>query len=674
MRKVINAILIFCLIVPSTRVMADETPIAFPETVAVEDAEPISFSDSLFETSKSKAGKGHKDEAFFCKDSKQFVSSFDADTLLSRYLFFFKKGNAKGSTSNIEMCAIYYRERYARNLFEVAVENGKVLISAKQMEERYLKQLENLKKLNQGNYSSDGKMVHVDRTDLKAIKELVSVVQEYWLTRFITYAYLEKSRDFALKGVGGVALTLGSVAGLVYFMAPRWADLAMKVPRLILNLGMLARNTLVTSVGSGLGASFAVASEIPDQYDVNVWPSPISVLNFPKDKMTIDTENVEKNKLLKEAYAIGGSVVAGYVGWHLIEIGAHKAAGTEFVKLLLEGIKRSGGLTKQVFFEAISALEMTSAAEKTIVVMNAIKNSETMAFFVRGYEALHLTSAIGSLIITDIMIHYLSEWIRETSTEELQTSYAESQIRFQKAVQNLKADPNNSDLSLQVFTSAQKMFESLRLLASHLLIPAYQSVVAFSDEYRADQTIPMTCNIAKMNVALTGEHKVSKFLDTLQKKEKDNYLMAANSIEQFEATVNDTGLYFFANFFKRKLSLLKISFFFDEKFGLETKRLSEDRNLKEFGKGYVKVLQGELAVNLQRMGSRLYEAIEVAKKDLGKSADSENILSYLSERDYVNALLYQKCLKLETTNPAIKYSANQPDEGFTPLHRWRIGN
>ncbi|MGZ3770259.1 MAG: hypothetical protein ACXVCP_09185 [Bdellovibrio sp.] len=646
MRKLINAILIFCLTVPASIVRAEESSSPTEATAPVEET-VVSFSESLFQNAKNTSRNGinvKDDSAFFCKDDRASVSSFDPNTLLSRYMFFFKKGNdPKSNNSNDAICAIYYRERYARTLFEVAVKDGKVEMTAKKMEERYTEQLDILKKMN----------LSSNRESQKAVKELVAVVQEYWLTKFITFAYLARSREFALNSVGGVGLTLGSVAGLVYFMAPKWADLAMKIPRLIFNLGMLARNALVSSsVGAGLGASFAAASGMPGQYNVEIWPSPLTVLNMPKDKVTIETENVGKDSLVKQAWAIGGSVLTGYVGWHLVEIGAHKAAGTEFVQLLLEGIKRSGGLTKQVFVEAINAMNLTNAADVTLMVVNTVKDSETMALLEKGYHALHGTATIGSLIITDLLIHFLKEYIREKTTEELLQKYQESKLNFNAAIEKFNANRDNSESSLQAFSAAQKMFESLRVLASHLLIPAYESVVEFSEVYRSEQTVPMTCNIAKMNVRINDDKRVQKFLNSLQKKEKESYLMAADALDQFETAIDNTKLYFFSNFFKRKLSLLKMSFFFDEKFGLETKQISTGTSLKEFGKGYIRVVQGEMAVNLQRMGGRLYDGIEEAKKALGKDAYSTTILNYLMSKDYLNAMLYDKCLKLEQESQA----------------------
>lgn len=679
-RQLLCLVLVFSLGMPHTGVFAadSETPSATGTPVA-DSAPPlapaeVSFSDSLFKSAMAnrmalRGSKGPKDDsAFFCKDSRDYIASNDSEALLSRYLFFFKKGTGKDTNTNIEICAIYYRERYARILFDVTTQDGKAVMTAKQSEDRYLQQLSLLKKIDRGTYTLNGKISHSDKTEKKAIKELVAVVQEYWLTRFITFAYLERSREFALNGVGGVALTLGSVAGIAYFMAPKWADIAMKVPRLIFNLGMLTRNTLIgmSSVGAGLGASFAAASDLPDQYEVEVWPSPLTALDMPKDQVTIDTENVEKNILLKEAYGVGGSVITGYVGWHMVELAAEKAAGTRFVQLLLQQAQISGGLTKQAFVSAIEALELTNATEKAIVVMNTVRNSEMMALLVNGYKAMHGTATIGSLIITDVMIHYLTEWIREKSTEELRNAYVESQRRFDVAIKNFKLDPNNGKLSSEVFKTAQNMFESLRLLVSHLLIPAYQSVVEFSEVYRNEQTVPMTCNIAGMNVGPTNEKSVRKFLAALQKNERTNYLLAAEAIDQFESTIDNTELYFFSKFFKRKLSLLKISFFFDEKFGLETKQLSVSKNLNEFGKGYIRVLQGELAVNLQRMGNRLREGIDAAKKDLGVNASKANIQQYLTGKDDLNALLYEKCLNLEkvTSSP----------EQESPLRRWHFGN
>lgn len=679
MRQLVSMILVFSLSVPNGIVWAADTePTNTPQPAAAEPT--VSFANSLFKATAankiSPRGRKKDDSAFFCKDSQEVVSSFDPEVVLSLYLFFFKNGSSKSSNVNTEICAIYYRERYARILFEVWTDNEKSEITAKNLKERYLQQLSLLKKINIGSYTLFGKTMRSDDIDRKAFRELVSVIQEYWLTRFITYAYLERSREFALNGVGGVALSLGTVAGIVYFAAPKWADLATKVPRMLGQLGMLVRPIATTSgsIGTGLGASFAAASGMPDQYDVEVWPSPLEILEMPKDQVTIDTENVQKDFLLKEAFGIGGSVVAGYVGWHMVELAAEKAAGTRFVQLLLEGAKHSGGITKQVFVQAISALELTSATEKAIVVMNAIRNSELMASLVAGYKYLHGTSTIGSLIITDVLIHYLKEWIRETSKEELHDSYLESQTRFKNAVERFKADPNNPELSALVFTSAQKMFESMRLLVSHLLIPAYESVMQFSEAYRGEQTVPMTCNIAKMNVGPTNEKRVQKFLDGLQKNQRDNYLLAADSIDQFESTIESTELYFFTNFFKRKLSLLKISFFFDEKFGLETKQLSVGKNLSEFGKGYVRVLQGELAVNLQRIGSRLREGIESAKQDLGPNASPDAILGYFNGKgqDSLNYTLYETCSKLEKLNAATNSQSDETSDGGFSLKRWYL--
>lgn len=691
-------ILAFLLSVPNASVWAADTDTITPpqptEGVAVattevvesaaEDAHaeetPVSFSNSLFMSATAnklvaKNGKVLKDDsAFFCKDTREYVSSFDPETLLSRYLFFYKKGYSTRTNKSVEICAIYYRERYARTLFEVKTVNGKVAMTSKQMEKQYLEQLALLKTIKQGSYTLFGQKIKSNQEDKKALIELVSVIQEYWLTRFITFAHLERSREFALTGIGGVALSLGSIAGLVYFMAPKWADFAMKIPRLIGQLGMLARNTLVGTMGSGLGASFAAASDMPEQYNIEVWPSPLEQLNLKKDKVTIETENIGKDTLLKEAYAIGGSVAAGYLGWHFLSLGAEKAAGTEFVLLLRQGLQKSGGLlTKKVFFEAITALKLTNATEKTMVVMKVIRDSELMGALVHGYRALHLTSAIGSLIITDVMIHYLKEWIRERSTLELHESYQETQAKFKDAVQRFKSNPNDGELSLEVFAAAQKMFESLRLLASHLLTPSYQSVVEFSEKYRSAQTVPVTCSIAKMNVGQTDEHMIQQFLAELQKKERNNYLLAADSIDQFESTINETGLFFFTTFFTRKLSLLKISFFFDEKFGLETKHLSVGKNLKEFGKGYVRVLQGELAVNLQRMGLRLHESIVAAKEELGIYATSEMIQQYFNRNDDLNANLYEQCLNLEKTNPAKNPQTNPSSLQSEGLRRWRLG-
>ncbi|MGZ3773634.1 MAG: hypothetical protein ACXVCY_06570 [Pseudobdellovibrionaceae bacterium] len=618
-------------------------------------APTVSFANSLFKSAAfnrmiPRNRKDLKDDsAFFCKDSTEDVSSFDPNLLLSRYLYFFKGGNSANTNLNIEICAIYYRERYARTLFEGNNIHGKQFTSAKEFENQYLTQLDVLKNILRGDgYVLNNQKVTSSKLDRKAVQELVSVVQEYWLTRFITFAYLERSRQFAINEVGGVALTLGSVAGLVYFAAPRWADYAMKVPRLILNLGLSARSALImNSVGAGLGASFATASGMPDKYEVEVWPSPLTALNLPKDPVTIETENVEKNMLLKEAYGVGGTVLGGYVSWHMVE----KATETRFVQLLLEGVKRSGGFTKQVFFEAISALDAASTAEKAIIVMNAIRNSETAAFLANGYKALHGTATIGSMIITDVAFEYVKEWVRERSAKELHQDFLMKQEIFKEVMKQFKNDPNNAELSNKVFAAAQVMFESMRLLVSGLLIPAYEAVVQFSESYRIEQKVPMICNIAKMNVGVTNEKEVQKFLDSLQIEQHDNYMLAANSIDQFEATINETELYFFTNFFKRKLSLLKVSFFFDPKFGLATKQLSVSQNLKEFGKGYIRVLQGELAVNLQRIGNRLREGIEAAKKDLGNSS-SDQVLNYLADRDYINASLYDQCKKLERKYPA----------------------
>lgn len=672
MKRLWTGILIVCLTLPSTFVLAEE-----PVPV-------MSFSDSLFRMSvaNSKSGKKKIDDSdFFCRDSKQFSSSFDPRTLFVRYMGFYKKSLAKARSSsgikteidnNNEICTIYYRERYARNLFEISPENLIKGYSAKDMQEQYQDELKILTNINKGIYSENGRSLYQSRDDLTAVKDLVLVLQEYWLTRFINFSYLEKSREFAIYGVGGVALTLGTIAGLVFYLAPKRADLAAKIPRFIMNLGMPVRGVLLAnSIGAGLGPSFAAASDIPSQYAVEVWPSPVEVLNMPKDDVTRDTENVERNMLLKEAYASVASVATGYIGWPLLVWTANKAAKTEFVQLLLQAIKTNGVLNKEVISKAISALRLSSTAEKLFLVSSAIVDSEAMAFLAKAYKTMHGTAAIGSMLITDYMLYELNTWIRENATRELKMSHGASVEEFNAAIEEFKKNPKDLTLSRKVFRSAQKMFELTRMLVSHLLIPSYKLVSEFSETYRRNQKVPMICSIAKMNIGPTDETMVKLFLRDLQNNERDNYLTAVGAIDLFETTIANTHLHFFTNFFKRKISLLKISFFFDEKFGLDSNKLSREQNLEEFGKGYVRVFQGELAVDLKNIGQLLLAGIQEAKMHIGKGATAEQIQDYLSGSDYLNASLYEQCLELESKYP-VKTPVLENTMESISLRRWRF--
>jgi hypothetical protein len=618
------------------------------------DSQAKTFSESLVEVSPNLTNlKGMMDDSdFFCRDTKKNVSSFEPLILLSRYLYYYNQTVTTSNKKNDpQICAIYFRERYARLLFEVPFENGKLVLNADQLEKQYAAQLRVLREMINGTLRGNNSIPEIQGSYRNAIYDLVRTIQEYWLTRFINYVYLERSRDFILRGVGGTALTLGTIAGLTYFMSPRYADIAAKAPRLLFNLGMLGRNVFsLVSVGASLGASFAAASNVPDQFALGIWPSPLSVFGQVKDQTTIEAENVERNMLLRDAYAIGGSVVGGYLGWHLLEIGAFRAGETKIIEALLEIVNKSGHLSKDAFLKMLSTLGMKATLRNATLLLNIIQDSEFMAFLGKGYQTLHGTATLGSLVITDVLIHYTTEWIREARQEDLVAEYKGLQLKFNTAIAAQKKNPKDEVLSKDVFESAKQMFEALRILVAHLMIPAYQRVVMFESAYSRQQTVPMICNIAGLDVSARDETSVNLFLRDLQQKEGDNYLLAAGVINEFEELLENTKLFYFNKFFKHKMALLKISFFFDEKFGLDVLAISSDQHLSEFGNGYVRVFEGEMATRLQIIGNRVKASIAEAKSAIGPiEVTNDTIFEYLAAKDYVNASIYSQCLKLEVT-------------------------
>lgn len=632
MNRFLTMVLVFSIVMPSQPLWSEEeTPAPATEAAPEPQGTVTTFTDALFEQPLNL--KQGSTQEFFCSDKKENVSSNEAATLLERYLFFFHRANTAKSVYNDGICALYYRERYARNLFEIPLDADAATRNPITLERRYLDQLEILRKLQD--------------KESKAISDLIYVVQEYWLTRFITFVYHEKSQEFVKNYIGGSALALGAVASLIYFKAPKFVDIAAKAPRLIFNLGMLARRALfMVPVGTGLGAVNSATSDAESKA-MAIWPSPLTILKLPDDQATIDAQNMEKNSLLKEAFGIGGSVVAGYVGWGLLETAIEKEMGSQFI----DAFRKCGKLTLDTFMEtlkvALARLRLESTLKRAVFLLRFIEDSELMGMLATAYEKTHGTATIGSLIITDVLLHFAKKWIHESITEGLKQEFSELKEQFRLAIADVKTHPHNPEKNREVFRLAQEMFEAIRLLTSHLLLPSYQTVAEFVDDYAATQTVPMTCRLAGLKVPSSDDDLINNFLEKLQTEEKDSYFEIAEHFENFKTLLAETQLEFFIKFFDHKLALLKMSFFFDERYGLSMSELSKKGDIKEFGQGYVKAIRGELAVNQEKLGRRLAEAISKAKTLASPNPTPKGILEKLLDEenggDYLNAQLYRQC-------------------------------